>query len=111
MDNQPETTARRHQRIIMFPVPFQGHINPMFQLANLLYSKRFSINFNAPKTSNYPHFTFKSILDNVHENERFSQSSLADFTQNFLFKQDAAEAFRDERELLLASVQDGQVCV
>ncbi|XP_021973845.1 UDP-glycosyltransferase 76G1-like [Helianthus annuus] len=114
MDSQPETTARRHQRIIMFPVPFQGHINPMFQLANLLYSKGFSItilhtNFNAPKTSNYPHFTFKSILDNGHENERFSQSSLADFAQNFLFKQDAAEAFRDELELLLASVQDEQV--
>ncbi|KAM0068936.1 putative UDP-glucuronosyl/UDP-glucosyltransferase [Helianthus debilis subsp. tardiflorus] len=114
MDNQPETTARRHQRIIMFPVPFQGHINPMFQLANLLYSKGFSItilhtSFNAPKTSNYPHFTFKSILDNGHENERFSQSSLAGFAQNFLFKQDTAEAFRDELELLLASVQDGQV--
>ncbi|KAJ0564384.1 hypothetical protein HanRHA438_Chr07g0320731 [Helianthus annuus] len=40
-----KTTVRRHRRIIMFPFPFrfQGHINPMFQLANLLYSKGFSI--------------------------------------------------------------------
>ncbi|KAI7739748.1 hypothetical protein M8C21_000514 [Ambrosia artemisiifolia] len=114
MDNQPETTVRHHQRIILFPLPFQGHINPMLQLANLLYSKGFSItilhtNFNAPKISNYPHFTFKSILDNGPENERFSKSSLVDFAQNFIYKQEGVDALRDELELLLASGQDERV--
>ncbi|KAF5800047.1 hypothetical protein HanXRQr2_Chr07g0311571 [Helianthus annuus] len=107
MENQPKTTVRRHRRIIMFPFPFQGHINPMFQLANLLYSEGFSItilhtNFNAPKVSNYSHFTFKSILDDCPENERYSKASWADFAQNFIYKQDGADALRDELELLLA---------
>ncbi|KAI7741092.1 hypothetical protein M8C21_006494, partial [Ambrosia artemisiifolia] len=114
MDNQPETTVRRHRRIILFPFPFQGHINPLLQLANLLYSKGFSItilhtNFNAPKISNYPHFTFKSILDNSPENERFSKSSWADFAKSFIYKQEGAHAFRAELELLLALEQDEPV--
>ncbi|KAJ0771876.1 putative UDP-glucuronosyl/UDP-glucosyltransferase [Helianthus annuus] len=111
MENQPETTVRWHRRIIMFPLPFQGHINPMFQLANLLYSKGFSItilhtNFNAPKTSNYPHFTLKSILDNDPEKRRFL---LADFAQDFIHTQDREDALRHELKLLLASGKDEPV--
>ncbi|KAJ0657854.1 hypothetical protein HanLR1_Chr14g0551311 [Helianthus annuus] len=59
-----ETTVGRHRRVIMFPLPYQGHVNPMFQLANLLYSKGFSItifhtNFNKPK----PPTTLTSLSD------------------------------------------------
>ncbi|MFS7958056.1 putative UDP-glucuronosyl/UDP-glucosyltransferase [Helianthus anomalus] len=113
MENQPETTVRRHRRIIMFPLPFQGHINPMFQLANLLYSKGFSItilhtNFNAPKTSNYPHFTFKSILDNDPENRRFL---LADFAQDFIHTQDHADALRHELKLLASGKDEPVSCL
>ncbi|KAI7726836.1 hypothetical protein M8C21_006161 [Ambrosia artemisiifolia] len=114
MGSKPETSISHNLRIILFPFPFQGHINPMLQLANLLYSKGFSItilhtNFNAPKISNYPHFTFISILDNDPEDKRFSKSSLIDFAPNFIFKQDGADVLRKELELLLALEKDKPV--
>ncbi|KAK1359622.1 UDP-glycosyltransferase 76F1 [Heracleum sosnowskyi] len=55
-------------RLLLFPLPFQGHINPMLQLANILHSKGFDItiihtSFNSPNTSNHPHFTFESFAE------------------------------------------------
>ncbi|KAK1359621.1 UDP-glycosyltransferase 76C2 [Heracleum sosnowskyi] len=55
-------------RLLLFPFPFQGHINPMLQLANILYSKGFNITIihtlcNSPNKSNYPHFTFETISE------------------------------------------------
>ncbi|PWA54410.1 UDP-Glycosyltransferase superfamily protein [Artemisia annua] len=66
---KPTSTSRR---IIMFPLPFQGHINPMLQLASILHTHGFIITiihteFNSPNHSNYPHFTFKSIKDRFSE--------------------------------------------
>lgn len=63
----------RGRRLVLLPLPFQGHINPMLQLANILHSKGFSITilhtrFNAPNPTNYPHFSFLSIPDVVDEN-------------------------------------------
>ncbi|KAK6933080.1 hypothetical protein RJ641_035974, partial [Dillenia turbinata] len=54
------------RRVLLFPLPWQGHLNPMFELAQILYSKGFSVtiihtNFNAPNSSNFPHFTFRSL--------------------------------------------------
>lgn len=68
---EPMTTRRR---IILFPLPFQGHINPMLQLANILHSHGFNIiivhiEYNSPNPSNYPHFTFKPIKDGFLETE------------------------------------------
>ncbi|KAH9679867.1 hypothetical protein WN943_027068 [Citrus x changshan-huyou] len=65
---------KKGRRLILFPLPLQGHINPMLQLANILYSKAFSItiihtNFNSPNTSNYPEFSFCSIEDSSSETE------------------------------------------
>ncbi|KAK8643403.1 hypothetical protein V6N13_012703 [Hibiscus sabdariffa] len=59
--------------VILFPMPFQGHISPMLQLANILHEKGFSISiihtrFNSPNTANYPHFRFYPIPDGVSEN-------------------------------------------
>ncbi|KAE8653698.1 UDP-glycosyltransferase 76C3 [Hibiscus syriacus] len=59
--------------VILFPMPFQGHINPMLQLANILHERGFSISiihthFNSPNTANYPHFRFYSIPDGLPEN-------------------------------------------
>ncbi|KAJ9160235.1 hypothetical protein P3X46_025656 [Hevea brasiliensis] len=65
---------KKGHRLILFPLPLQGHINPMIQLANILYSKGFSItiihtNFNPLNPSNYPYFTFHSIPDGLLECE------------------------------------------
>ncbi|XP_059429524.1 UDP-glycosyltransferase 76B1-like isoform X2 [Corylus avellana] len=66
--------AKRHgRRLVLVVCPFQGHINPMLQLATILYSKGFSITvlhpeFNSPNHSNHPNFSFVSIpggLSNV----------------------------------------------
>ncbi|KAB2598314.1 UDP-glycosyltransferase 76F1-like [Pyrus ussuriensis x Pyrus communis] len=66
---------KKGRRVILFPLPFQGHINPTLELANILHSKGFSIaiiytNFNSlnPSTLN-PHFTYHSIPVDFTENE------------------------------------------
>ncbi|KAJ0800414.1 putative UDP-glucuronosyl/UDP-glucosyltransferase [Helianthus annuus] len=61
------STANRG-RIILFSLPYQGHLSPMFQLANILHAQGFKIiiihtEYNSPDHSNYPHFTFKTIAD------------------------------------------------
>ena len=54
------------KRLVLFPLPLQGHQTPMLQLASILYSKGFSISivhthFNSPNPANYPHFNFHPI--------------------------------------------------
>ncbi|XP_073127136.1 UDP-glycosyltransferase 76B1-like [Henckelia pumila] len=61
-------------RVILFPLPFQGHINPMIQLANILHSRGFTISiihthFNSPDPSKYPHLTFHLIPDGLSEDQ------------------------------------------
>ncbi|XP_048421689.1 UDP-glycosyltransferase 76B1-like [Pyrus x bretschneideri] len=80
LDSQMEQSKGR--RLILCPLPFQGHINPMLELANILHSKGFSIaiihtNFNSlnPSTRN-PHFTYHSIPVDLTETE----ASIKDLT-------------------------------
>ncbi|KAG2262688.1 hypothetical protein Bca52824_069767 [Brassica carinata] len=61
-------------RVVLFPLPIQGCINPMFQLAKILHSRGFSITvihtrFNTPKASNHPLYTFLEIQDGLFEAE------------------------------------------
>ncbi|KAG2262686.1 hypothetical protein Bca4012_046902 [Brassica carinata] len=61
-------------RVILFPLPLQGCINPMLQLANILHSRGFSITvihtrFNAPRASTHPLFTFLEIPDGLSESQ------------------------------------------
>ncbi|XP_043713737.1 UDP-glycosyltransferase 76C2-like [Telopea speciosissima] len=67
-----EEQKRRGIRLVLFPCPFQGHINPMLQLASILHSKGFSITiihtqFNSPNSSNFPNFTFIPIQDGMSD--------------------------------------------
>lgn len=67
-----QNMARR--RLVLFPLPLQGHQTPMLQLATILYSKGFEISiihthFNSPNPANYPHFAFHSVPDNLTESE------------------------------------------
>lgn len=60
------------RRLVLFPIPLKGHLNPMLDLANILYSRGFSItiihtHFNAPNSDDYPHFTFHPIADGLSE--------------------------------------------
>ncbi|XP_030534608.1 UDP-glycosyltransferase 76F1-like isoform X2 [Rhodamnia argentea] len=65
---------RNNRRLVLFPVPFQGHINPMLQLAQILHNRGFSItilhtDLNAPDPSSHPHFAFRSIGDGLGQSE------------------------------------------
>nr|AFJ52968.1 UDP-glycosyltransferase 1 [Linum usitatissimum] len=58
------------RHLVLVPCPYQGHINPMLQLATILHSRGFSISilhaqFNAPSPRNHPHFRFISIPDSL----------------------------------------------
>ncbi|KAK9061112.1 hypothetical protein SSX86_018292 [Deinandra increscens subsp. villosa] len=117
MEKQTDTKVGCHRRIILFPLPYQGHINPMLQLANLLYSKGFSItilhtNFNKPKTSNYPHFTFRFILDNDPHDKRYSKlpsQGLGSFARIILFNECGADELRHQLELELSKKDEPPV--
>ncbi|KAF8022127.1 hypothetical protein BT93_G2311 [Corymbia citriodora subsp. variegata] len=65
---------RNNLRLMLFPHPFQGHMNSMLQLGRILYARGFSItivhtNFNAPDPSSHPHFAFRSIADGIDQSE------------------------------------------
>ncbi|GJW76477.1 UDP-glycosyltransferase 76B1-like protein [Tanacetum coccineum] len=67
MSPEPQPNNRL---LVLFPLPLQGHINPMLQLANILHTEGFKITiihteFNSPNKSNYPQFTFISISDGL----------------------------------------------
>ncbi|KDP44851.1 hypothetical protein JCGZ_01351 [Jatropha curcas] len=73
---------RKGRRLVLFPLPLQGHVNPMLQLANILHSKGFSITiihttFNSPDPSKYPHFTFHFIQENLTETESSTKDILS----------------------------------
>ncbi|CAI9774878.1 unnamed protein product [Fraxinus pennsylvanica] len=76
MDNQRQTIQQQSKRcrLVLFPLPLQGHINPMIQLANILHHKGFNISiihtkYNLPNLSKYPHFTLHLIPDGLSETE------------------------------------------
>ncbi|XP_073126785.1 UDP-glycosyltransferase 76B1-like [Henckelia pumila] len=71
-------------RVILFPLPFQGHINPMIQLANILHSNGFEISilhhqYNSPDPSKNPHFSFHVIPGGLSELQSFQGDTLALF--------------------------------
>ncbi|KAL8119723.1 hypothetical protein AgCh_016994 [Apium graveolens] len=72
----------QRKRILLFPLPLQGHINPMLQLANILHLKGFSITvihttFNSLDPSRFPHFTFHSISDGLSAAEASTKDVIA----------------------------------
>ncbi|VVB13381.1 unnamed protein product [Arabis nemorensis] len=92
-------------RVILFPLPIQGCINPMIQLAKILHSRGFSItvihtSFNAPKASSHPLFTFLQIQDGLSETETRTDDNTQLFT---LLNRRCETPFRDCLTKLLQS--------
>ncbi|KAF5467375.1 hypothetical protein F2P56_017203 [Juglans regia] len=105
---------RAGRRVVLFPVPLQGHISPMLQLANILYSRGFSITiihtcFNSPNYSKHTNFTFHSIPDGLLE----SEASTADITAVLtLLNANCVTPFRDcLAKLLSDSSEEPVACV
>ncbi|KAB2616033.1 UDP-glycosyltransferase 76C4-like [Pyrus ussuriensis x Pyrus communis] len=69
-------------RLILFPMPLQGHINPMLELANVLHHKGFSITiihtqFNSLNPTTHPHFIFHSIPVELSRTEASTNDGMA----------------------------------
>ncbi|QCD98543.1 cytokinin-N-glucosyltransferase [Vigna unguiculata] len=95
--------GRKGRRWLLTPLPLQGHINPMLELAQILYSEGFSITiihttFNSPHPSNYPHFTFSCIQHGVSQTQ---SSDLLNFLLQLNVK--CVEPFKDCVTKLLRS--------
>jgi hypothetical protein len=62
--------SRRPRRVLVFPLPFQGHINPMLQLADALHARGLAVtvlhtHFNALDPARRPEFRFVPVPDGV----------------------------------------------
>ncbi|KAL8097890.1 UDP-glycosyltransferase 76B1-like [Apium graveolens] len=106
---------KMYGRLLLFPLPAQGHINPMLQLANILYSKGFNItiihtSFNFPNKSNYPHFTFEAIPEESLTGFPTRQGSV---TKIVLLNKVCFDPFRDcvKRLLSNSSADDRIFCL
>lgn len=64
-----------NMQLILFPLPYEGHMNPMLHLAQILHSKGFSItiihleHINSPHPSDYPNFTFRFIPHGLSDSD------------------------------------------
>ncbi|KAG5616119.1 hypothetical protein H5410_015943 [Solanum commersonii] len=105
-----EEQGRKGKRVLFFPLPLQGHITPMLQLANILHLNGFSItiiladNFNTTFNTiraNYPHFTFHTISDGLSEDDKAKTDVDALFLLS-LFNEKCAPHFTEAlRQLVL----------
>ncbi|CAN6203493.1 unnamed protein product [Urochloa humidicola] len=62
--------GRRAARVAVFPLPFQGHITPMLQLAAALHGRGLAVTvlhtaFNAPDPARHPEFSFAAVPDAI----------------------------------------------
>ncbi|XP_066370767.1 DIMBOA UDP-glucosyltransferase BX8-like [Miscanthus floridulus] len=60
----------RRRHVLLFPLPYQGHINPMFRLAGVLHARGFAItvfhtSFNAPDPARHPQYRFVPVPDGI----------------------------------------------
>ncbi|KAH9614890.1 hypothetical protein KSS87_003760 [Heliosperma pusillum] len=82
MEKGGETQLRKvRRRILIFPLPLQGHVTPMLHLANILHSKGFLITvihtrYNYPNPNQYPHFNFQLLEDGMPSKLMFTLDDL-----------------------------------
>nr|XP_043632118.1 UDP-glycosyltransferase 76B1-like isoform X2 [Erigeron canadensis] len=117
MEEDQHTTPRSSrigQRIILLPLPAQGHLTPIFQLAYTLHNQGFKITIVHPQTlspdqSNYPHFTFKSIYDGFSDIHKYMpKKPSTSFFVTYL-NNNCMDSFRDCLAELLAEPNEPPV--
>uniref|UniRef100_A0A453JK35 Uncharacterized protein n=1 Tax=Aegilops tauschii subsp. strangulata TaxID=200361 RepID=A0A453JK35_AEGTS len=97
------------RRVVLFPLPFQGHLSPMLQLAELLRARGLAVtvlhtDFNAPDPARHPELAFVSIHEALpHE----ATSPDADIVAQLLALNSGCEApFREALASLLLLRED-----
>ncbi|XXG73222.1 hypothetical protein AAC387_Pa07g2179 [Persea americana] len=108
-----ERKSEVRPHLVLFPLPFQGHINPMLQLATVLHSKGFSITivhtrFNSPNPSNYTQFSFQPIEDGLTEDDTANMDLIAIFS---LVNINCEAPFRDFLGRMLMKEGERLACI
>ncbi|KAM0923592.1 hypothetical protein ACQ4PT_005432 [Festuca glaucescens] len=100
----------RGRRVLVFPLPYQGHINPMFQLAGLLHARGLEVtvfhsHFNAPDPSRHPAYHFVPVPDGL---PAYSPASVKETFEHILTVNSPCEApFRERLAALLDAPAQG----
>nr|WMB96357.1 UGT76AH1 [Miconia microphysca] len=107
--NQPNII--NYHKVILFPLPFQGHMNSMLQLAQILHSQGFSvtvlhIRYNPPRPSDHPGFDFHpvDVPSPVAELEAVEGDTMALIS---LLNVTCVVPFRESLENLMGESSDG----
>ncbi|CAN6314642.1 unnamed protein product [Urochloa humidicola] len=106
----------RRRHVLLFPLPYQGHINPMFRLAGLLHARGFTVtvfhtHFNAPDPARHPEYRFVPVPDGTSGP---APVAIEDVVAHILALTAACEApFRERLAAVLDeySARDDVVCL
>jgi hypothetical protein len=114
----PAISGSACRRVLMFPLPFQGHINPMMQLADVLHSRGFGITvfhaaFNAPDPARRPAgYRFVPVGADVPAGDLLPTGSDADFAGAMLRINERLQApFQDSLRGLLEEEEIAPACL
>ncbi|KAL6897242.1 hypothetical protein ACP4OV_006938 [Aristida adscensionis] len=109
--SSPGASQRRRRRVLMFPIPFQGHLNPMLQLAGALHARGgldvtvFHAAFSAPPPAAGPPAAwcrFVAVGEGVPSGDLAPSGSGADFAGAILRINERLRApFRDRLRQVL----------
>ncbi|KAJ1288702.1 hypothetical protein BS78_02G108400 [Paspalum vaginatum] len=114
-DDVPPSPEAIRGRVLMFPLPFQGHLSPMLQLAGALRARAglvvtvFHAAFDAPDpASRPPEYRFVAVGEGVPSADLLPSGSDGDFVGAVLRINDRLrEPFRDRlRQALAESEED-----
>jgi hypothetical protein len=107
-DEHRDGSSHRRQ-VVLFSLPFQGHLNPMLKLAAVLHARGLGVmvlhtDFNAPDPACHPELTFVPIHETLRDE---ATSPDSDILTKLLALNAACEApFRQALASLLRRVQD-----
>ncbi|KAK9700065.1 hypothetical protein RND81_08G215100 [Saponaria officinalis] len=81
MEGGASQGTKTRRRILLFPLPLQGHVTPMLNLANILHCKGFLItiihtHYNSPNPTYFPHFNFHYLDDGLPKNSVLNSKDL-----------------------------------
>ncbi|KAF0912273.1 hypothetical protein E2562_013956 [Oryza meyeriana var. granulata] len=105
----------RRRHVLLFPLPYQGHINPMFRLAGVLHARGcavtvFHTRFNGPDAARHPEYRFVPVPDGMSGAPSVAIDSVV---KHILALNDACEAaFRERLAAVLAEYsRDAVTCL
>uniref|UniRef100_A0A453T2E4 Glycosyltransferase n=3 Tax=Aegilops tauschii TaxID=37682 RepID=A0A453T2E4_AEGTS len=107
----PSSTNRGRRRVVLLPLPYQGHINPMLRLAAALYSRGLAITIlhpetRAPDRRKLPaDYRLVTIPDNIPP-ELAASEDIASFV--FALNKNCAAPFRDYLAGALRAEEEGE---